>query len=263
MNILLTNDDGFDAEGIRILRTELSQDHDVYVVAPLVNQSGSSNSFKMGKMSKLLQVEQKVWALDGSPADCVLLALNSDIPGVKIDAVLSGINSDVNLGTDCIYSGTCGGARQAAIKGVRGIALSVRESGFDQGKPVFDYRAMASFARANLETLLSFISDPVELDGYSYFEEFLNLNGPSAEKYDGAMGASLAVNRYPDKIEFCRDKNGAVYSSLVGTGEQVRSYGSEDRDALVIENGKVSMTLVKSQPGFRPVDSEKARRLIF
>ena len=146
MKLLLTNDDGFSADGIKTLARYLSDaGHEVWIFAPDRNRSAASNRITMDKPLRIKEHGQRVYSCSGMPADCVIAALKSGIIGNGVDAVLSGINRGANIGTDILYSGTAAAARQAVLYGVPGIAFSVRSSdGF------WRYDAMARFAYSNL-----------------------------------------------------------------------------------------------------------------
>lgn len=131
IKVLVTNDDGIDAHGLRILVDALSKHADVYVVAPADQQSGKSHSITF--MREVSPQERDVkgavaaWVLDGTPADCVMWAIDylKDEEGITPDFVISGINLGYNTGLAAYYSGTVAGAREGAINGIRSIALSV------------------------------------------------------------------------------------------------------------------------------------------
>ena len=128
MKILLTNDDGIDAPGLNALyRSLLESGNEVWVVAPLSDRSGASCSVSIGRDLLLERRGENRYALDGSPIDCVISALKGGYLPSMPDAVLSGINSGGNLGTEVIYSGTCGAARQACLYSVPGIALRIKK----------------------------------------------------------------------------------------------------------------------------------------
>ena len=158
MKLLLTNDDGIDAPGIQTLASVLRREHEVWIVAPLRNKSGASSSLNMWKNLYLEQRSDKDFALDGTPVDCVLSALTGGYLPSRPDAVISGINRGYNLGTDAIYSGTCGAARQASLTGIPGIALSVDKNPFSASGSAADseynYASLAEFALKNLKNLL-------------------------------------------------------------------------------------------------------------
>jgi 5'-nucleotidase len=123
--ILVTNDDGINATGIKTLERiarELSDD--VWVVAPEINQSGAAHSLTLTRPLRLRRLSERHVAIDGTPTDCVLLALQHIITDVPVDLVLSGINHGGNMGEDVTYSGTVADAMEATLFHVPAIALS-------------------------------------------------------------------------------------------------------------------------------------------
>lgn len=123
--ILVTNDDGINAPGLRILeRVARTLSADVWVVAPETNQSGASHSLTMHRPLRIRKVSRRRFAIDGTPTDCVLLALQTVIKDGGVDLVLSGINHGANLGEDVTYSGTIAAAMEATLFNVPAIALS-------------------------------------------------------------------------------------------------------------------------------------------
>ena len=125
MRILLTNDDGFHAEGFDALRAIAAQlSDDVWVAAPEVEQSGASRALTLSQPIRVQKVREREWRVDGTPTDCVLLAIQDLIPGEKPDLVLSGVNRGQNIAEDVTFSGTVAGALQGMALGVPSIALS-------------------------------------------------------------------------------------------------------------------------------------------
>ena len=124
MRILISNDDGYEAEGIIQLTKSLSEIADVIVVAPSENKSAASSSLTIGKPLKPIQIKKNVYAIDATPSDCVHLALGGFIKG-SIDLVVTGINFGANLGDDVIYSGTVAGAIEGRFLGLPSIAMSL------------------------------------------------------------------------------------------------------------------------------------------
>src|SRR5450631_915400 len=109
--ILITNDDGIHAEGIEALVEALTELGDVYVVAPVSEMSGASHSLTLSKPLRIRQIDERRWTVDGTPTDCVTLALNQIIPAeLRPHICCSGINHGANLGDDATYSGTVAGA---------------------------------------------------------------------------------------------------------------------------------------------------------
>jgi len=124
--ILLTNDDGYHADGILALEEGLSQIGDVYVVAPETEMSASSHSLTLSRPLRIRQRSERHWTVDGTPTDCVTLALNQILPvDERPHICCSGVNHGANLGDDATYSGTIAGALEATILGVPGLAFSL------------------------------------------------------------------------------------------------------------------------------------------
>ena len=124
MRILISNDDGYQADGIIQLAKSLSEIADVIVVAPSENKSAASSSLTIGKPLKPIQIEKNIYAIDATPSDCVHLALCGFIRE-SIDLVVTGINFGANLGDDVIYSGTVAGAIEGRFLGLPSIAMSL------------------------------------------------------------------------------------------------------------------------------------------
>lgn len=124
MNILLSNDDGYHAEGIQILARELRKFADVIIVAPDRNRSAASNSLTLIEPLRPRQLDNGDYCINGTPADCVHLALNGFLTG-RIDLVVSGINAGANLGDDTLYSGTVAAAFEGRYLGLPAIAVSL------------------------------------------------------------------------------------------------------------------------------------------
>ena len=162
INVLVTNDDGIDALGLRVLVEALAEHADVYVVAPKEEQSAKSHSITFLREVSVEEREMKgavaAWALDGTPVDCVMWGIGMlDEEGIRPDFVFSGINMGYNSGLAAYYSGTVAGAREGAINDIRSIALSV---GNHQAR-FFDYllgllpRLMDMSRRISPRTILS------------------------------------------------------------------------------------------------------------
>jgi 5'-nucleotidase len=124
MRILISNDDGYQAKGIKQLAKSLSEIAEVIVVAPSENKSAASSSLTLGKPLKPIQIEKNIYAIDATPTDCVHLALCGFIKK-SIDLVVTGINFGANLGDDTIYSGTVAGAIEGRFLGLPSIAMSL------------------------------------------------------------------------------------------------------------------------------------------
>lgn len=124
MRILLTNDDGIEAEGLECLeRIARTLSDDVWICAPQVEQSGKGRGVTLTEPLRVNRLGDKRFAVTGTPTDCVVLAVNDLMPE-RPDLVLSGVNRGHNVGEDCSYSGTVAGALQGMAFGIRSIALS-------------------------------------------------------------------------------------------------------------------------------------------
>jgi 5'-nucleotidase len=150
MRILVTNDDGINAKGIYALSKELEKYHELIIVAPDNQRSASSHSITLTKPLKVRNVrleglKSKTFSVDGTPADCVRMAIDKLIEG-NIDIVVSGINRGFNLGTDVLYSGTVSAAIEAAIYKIPSVAVSM-----DMTDSMNDYAVAAGYAAKVVE----------------------------------------------------------------------------------------------------------------
>jgi 5'-nucleotidase len=128
MRILITNDDGINAPGLEILRAIAEEiagpGGEVWTVAPAFEQSGVAHCISYTHPTMIVQLAERRFAAEGSPADCVLAGLHDVLVDARPDLVLSGVNRGNNAGENAMYSGTLGGAMEAALQGLPAIALS-------------------------------------------------------------------------------------------------------------------------------------------
>jgi 5'-nucleotidase len=231
MRILVTNDDGVEAAGIDALAKALSSRHEVWVFAPDRERSGISHALTLGRPGKVRRLSERRYSCSGSPADCVVLALLGAL-GPAPELVVSGINRGPNLGTDIVYSGTCGAAREAVLSGIPGIALScaTRE---EQPR----YGAAAGFVLRELERLASACSD----------EAFVNVNAPSSNDADlGAIWGLPSSRIYGNAVKSFEGPDGLGYFFLMGGGSDFR--GPDTSDSAIVASGRISVSLVLAQP---------------
>ncbi len=135
MRILVTNDDGYLAEGLDVLRRIAEQvSSDVWVVAPEKNQSGASHSMTLHEPLRVRQTNERTFVLRGTPTDCVLMAVRHFLIDHPPDLVLSGVNHGSNLAEDVTYSGTIAAASEGTILGIRSIAMSQVGGSLEEGK---------------------------------------------------------------------------------------------------------------------------------
>ena len=222
--LLLTNDDGIYAEGIRVLRKAVNSRWESIVVAPESEQSAASHALTLNRPLRVRRIDGKTLAVDGTPADCVMLSLEGLLKK-RPDLVVSGINSGANLGDDVIYSGTVAGAAEATLLGVPGIAVSFAEpetTDVDEG---------ASLALKVIETLFEHTLPS---------GVFLNVNIPARFHGGRFEVTSLGRRSYRDVIVEKVDPRGKPYYWI---GGQVSKWRGDDAcDFAAIERGNVSIT---------------------
>ncbi len=124
MNILVSNDDGYNSKGIQTLAKSLETFGTVWLIAPNENKSASSSSLSVQKDIAIKKISEKIYSINGTPSDCVHLALTGLLK-IKFDLVVTGINFGANLGDDVIYSGTVAGAIEGRFLGLPSIAVSL------------------------------------------------------------------------------------------------------------------------------------------
>ena len=125
MRILITNDDGIHAEGLGVCeQIGRALSDDIWVIAPEYDQSGVSHSLSLNDPLRLRQVDERKFAVRGTPTDCVIMGVRHVLQGKQIDLVLSGVNRGRNAGEDVIYSGTIAGAMEGTVLGIPSVALS-------------------------------------------------------------------------------------------------------------------------------------------
>jgi 5'-nucleotidase len=125
MRILLTNDDGVHAPGLKILEAIARRlSDDIMIVAPAEEQSGAGHSLTLTRPVRLRRLEDRRFAVAGTPTDSVMMALGELMKDAKPDLILSGVNRGANLGEDVTYSGTVSAAMEGALAGIRSVALS-------------------------------------------------------------------------------------------------------------------------------------------
>jgi 5'-nucleotidase len=223
--VLLSNDDGHASRGIRAMRDALAEHADVVIVAPETEQSATSHSLSLHHPLRLRRVERGVFALDGTPADCVYVALHAGdrlLPR-RPDVVVSGINHGLNLGQDVFYSGTVAAAREGALRGIPAVATSAH-TGIDLG------RAAAICTKITLEVL--------KMRPYAR-APLLNVNLP--KDWNGKMRATkLGARIYEEVVDFRKDPRGKEYLWIGGPGVRHEKDAGSDTDAY--DEGDASIT---------------------
>ena len=240
MKILLANDDGIEAKGIQVLYERLCRDkeNEVYVIAPDSNRSAVSHHVSMYNGFTVREYKKNQWAISGYPVDCTSLGLIGDLFDFKFDLVISGINEGANMGTDIVYSGTCGAARQAVLNGVPGIALSVNPEIWDEEhRKNMKYEALADFAAKNLKELAALASLEAP-------RIFVNVNAASLDSYKGVKYCKdLCVRDYGDKLHADKDAGQVLF---IPGGEFPMP--EENCDAYVAKEGYIAVSRVYADP---------------
>ncbi len=228
MNILVSNDDGYDAPGIQTLISRLERDgHNIMVVAPETQQSAKSHSLTLHDTLYCYKVEENRYKVSGTPADCVLLAEKRLLTDQKIDLVISGINKGQNIGEDIYYSGTVAAAREATFHGYKAIAVS--RLGFEG----LDFDLPAEFvAQAIQNNVLDYIQEG----------EFLNINVPEITR-DELEGVVVTLLGHREFTSFSKGKilDDGVIEFNFGVEEMIFQ---EDpgTDIEAVHNNKISIT---------------------
>lgn len=227
MNILCTNDDGYLATGIRVLASAAGALGSVTLVAPDREQSATSHSLTLHHPLRARRSPDGAFVVDGTPTDCVILAVNELLPR-RPDVCVSGVNHGPNMGEDVLYSGTVAAAMEATVIGIPAVALSYT------GDRHEELEGWEPLVQALLEQLLDRRSLPV----HTLFN--VNLPGVAPEEVKGVKVTSLGKRRYADSITRAEDPSGREYF-WIGGGVANWS-GPEDSDFQAVRDGYVSVT---------------------
>ncbi|MBI5501948.1 MAG: 5'/3'-nucleotidase SurE [Deltaproteobacteria bacterium] len=224
--ILLTNDDGIEAAGLRALEQAMAALGEVWVVAPSGERSTCSHSLTLRRELPVERLGPRRWAVDGTPVDCVFVGMFGLLPR-RPAVVVSGINHGPNLGTDTIYSGTVAAAREGALRGVPSVAVSLTDG---------DRFEEAGRVAGDLVRRLLRAGRHAVADGRGVL---LNLNVPP-----GAGGsprlATLGRRVYPEEVGV-RRVGGAAHLARIG-GYPVKADGESGADTRAIAEGRPTLT---------------------
>ncbi len=245
MRILLTNDDGVFSPGLEALREALVRDHDVWVVAPDGERSAMSHYITVKGPVAVKELSPQVFSCSGSPADCVIVAVLAAMPEVP-DMVLSGINIGPNLGTDIIYSGTAAAARQAALMGIAGVALSL-----DAFSEPLHFEPLAGFVADNLDDLRELWNS----------HHFVNINAPNSTQPIQEVEITHPCRRtYNDRLHEFQAPRGETYYFMAGNPVDIEL--EPGTDWYAVSRGALSISPI----GLEPVnhkDDEAYRSALF
>jgi 5'-nucleotidase len=228
VKILLTNDDGVHAQGLKILFKELSRFHDVLVMAPDREQSATSHSLTLTRPLRIHTHGPSYYSCDGTPTDSVLLAILKLMNHTKPDMVISGINHGPNMGEDIMYSGTVAAAVEGSLLSIPSLAASMVDS------VGADFDGAARFIRRFIK-----IVPALELPATTILN--INFPGKIADGFKTFQFTSLGTRTYDDIIIEKTDPRGLDYYWIAGSPVWEKRPGS---DIMAIRSGAVSITPV-------------------
>jgi 5'-nucleotidase len=219
--LLLTNDDGIASAGLAALEAALRPLGELWVVAPERERSAVGQAISIHRPLRLHEAGERRYALDGTPVDCVYVALHHLLPRVPA-VVVSGVNRGANLGTDVIYSGTVGAAREGTLRGIHAVAVSLLAG--------HAFGVAAEVAKKVVSRLMTRPVPPALL---------LNVNVPDGEPR-GLRVTTLGKRHYDDEVDRRTDPRGRPYYWIGGPGTRIENIGGSD--ASTVHDGFVSVT---------------------
>ena len=222
--ILVTNDDGYRSEGIRALAAAMAPFGEVTIVAPIQEASAVGHGLTLRQPLRLDAIGERIFAVDGTPTDCVSLAVTQVFKGLP-DLIVSGINKGWNLGDDVTYSGTVAGALEAALLGVPGIAVSVRAT-----RGEYDFGPASQVSAAVAEAILR---APLPS------RTFLNINLPKGQP-KGYRVTVQAKRNHITSVAERHDPKGRPYYWIEEGEDEWLPHDRSDYQA--VRDGYVSLT---------------------
>ncbi len=234
MNILLSNDDGFIAPGINLLRDTLNESSkvlNVITIAPDRDRSGASNSLTLDSPLRITERGEQFYSVNGTPTDCVHLALTGLYEGEEPDIVISGINAGANMGDDVIYSGTVAAAMEGRNLGLPAMAVSIAS---------FKPNHFESAAKAVIHLLDQLPSLGLAIDDHA--ATILNVNIPDLpyEKIKGFQATRLGKRHKAEPVIRSEDPRGEEIFWVGPVGEEADA--GEGTDFYAVQNGYISIT---------------------
>ena len=235
MKILISNDDGVMAEGIKALVIELSKEHEVYVVAPDRERSAAGHSLTLHTPIRVEELDsrfgaKRIWVTSGTPGDCVKIGINAILADdEKPDLIISGINHGPNLGSDILYSGTVSCAMEGAMMGYPSIAVSLASMSCEPEL----FQNVAKFMLEFLRKIKDYKFPP---------KTILNVNVPGLMQEDlaGIAITKLGGKMFTDEYDKRVDPRGKVYYWMAG--ELIKHCDNDDSDLNALRWNKVSVT---------------------
>lgn len=232
--ILITNDDGFESEGLKKLVKMLKKEFKakISVVAPATEKSACSHSITLTKPLRFVRVSKRFYKLDdGTPADCVYLALAALYKNRLPDLVISGINMGANVGEDITYSGTCAGAMEAVLQGIPALALS---QFYKTNEKELNFKNALNITKELVEKIFN---QGFPLDK----KEFLNVNFPSPKsKFKGVKICKAGKRVYNFKAHANTNPRGVEYFWLASANLDFED--EKNSDIALLKQGYATIT---------------------
>lgn len=228
--LLLSNDDGINSSGLHSLANGLKSLGKIYIVAPDREQSASSHALSIHRPLRIDRITENIYSVDGTPTDCINLAINGILKDITPDIVVSGINKGENLGDDITYSGTVSAAIEGTLLGIPSLAVSL------QGRNEYDFTAASHFANLITKYILT-----NSIPKYT----LINMNIPSLPlgRIKGIKITRQGKRLYNDPIVEKIDPRGRKYYWI--GGDVLDSLEMDDSDIDAINKGYVSVTPIK------------------
>lgn len=247
MIILLTNDDGYQAEGLNTLETVLAEaGHDVWVCAPSDQRSAQSHAMTLKGKIRFIRYDSRHYHCSGTPADCILYGLHGGALPVRPDVVISGINHGYNASTDILYSGTVGAASEAALRGYAAIAISARN---DRQTGKFPFVEAGAFLAQHLDEFVPLCSPDV----------LLNINVPPMPDGRWRIGR-IGQLEYFDVVERSSTMRSTSYDA--SSTKLGLAYGDADANGVLIGDELTLSLKTEVPPELRQSDMETDYRLL-
>ena len=229
--ILVSNDDGINSEGLHMLAAALEElACEVFIVAPDRDQSAASHSLSLHRPLRAERINSNTYAIDGTPTDCINLAVNGLLKDKKPNLVVSGINMAANMGDDITYSGTVSAAIEATLLKIPSIAVSI------DGRINFKFETATHYSKI----LARYV-----LDNGLPEDTLLNLNVPNLElgQVRGIKVTKQGKRLYEDPVVEKIDPRGKEYYWI--GGNELGFVDIKDSDIMAINDGFVSVTPIK------------------
>lgn len=251
MTILFTNDDGYKATGINALIEVFEErGHECWVMAPSGNRSAQSHAMNLTIDIHITPYKENKFHCSGTPTDCILYGMKSNVFPRKPDLVISGINHGYNCSSDILYSGTCGAASEAVMQGIPAIAISQ------------DCDEERKYKKENLIEFANFLADNLDkFVSLTNLDSFVNINSPSKVSKK-AYSANVGFINYGDQAEHKGNngEGGSIYK-LCDSSPFTQRCDTENTDYTITRGGDISVSVIKVLPEVDKTAHERIEEL--